>query len=92
MQARDVVWVANHPVPAFRVESRYAGIVTKSWINDVGEVVREESPMGLIVVRETRERAQMLGVPGAIQTDILEAAAIVPDPPRRPTPAMESPG
>jgi transglutaminase-like putative cysteine protease len=65
------------------VESRYAGIVTKSWINDVGEVVREESPMGLIVVRETRDRAQMLGVPGAIQTDILEAAAIVPDPPRR---------
>ncbi|MFI5005865.1 MAG: transglutaminase family protein [Solirubrobacterales bacterium] len=83
VQARDVVWVANHPVPAFRVESRYAGIVTKSWINDVGEVVREESPMGLIVVRETRDRAQMLGVPGAIQTDILEAAAIVPDPPRR---------
>lgn len=39
--------------------------------------------MGLIVVRETRDRAQALGVPGAIQTDILEAAAIVPDPPRR---------
>jgi transglutaminase-like putative cysteine protease len=83
VQGRDVVWVANRPVPAFRVESRFAGIVTKSWINDVGEVVREESPMGLIVVRETRDRAQALGVPGAIQTDILEASAIVPDPPRR---------
>ena len=71
-------------MPAFRVESRFAGIVTTSWITDVGEVVREESPMGLIVVRETpgagagarRCRAQ-------IQTDMLEAAAIVPDPPRR---------
>jgi hypothetical protein len=83
VQGREVVWVANHPVPAFRVESRFAGIVTKSWINDVGEVVREESPMGLIVVRETRDQAQKLGVSGAIQTDILETAAIVPDPPRR---------
>ncbi len=83
VQGREVVWVATHPVPAFRVESRFAGILTKSWINDVGEVVREESPMGLIVVRETRDRAQALGVPGAIQTDLLAAAAIVPDPPRR---------
>jgi hypothetical protein len=83
VQAREVVGVAGRPVPAFRVESRFAGVVTKSWITDVGEVVREESPMGLIVVRETAERAQALAVPGAIQTDMLEAAALVPDPPRR---------
>jgi len=83
VQAREIVRVANRPVPAFRVESRFAGVVTKSWITDVGEVVREESPMGLIVVRETAERAQALAVPGAIQIDMLEAAALVPDPPRR---------
>ncbi len=83
VQAREVVRVANRPVPAFRMESRFAGVVTKSWITDVGEVVREESPMGLIVVRETAEQAQALAVPGAIQVDMLEAAALVPDPPRR---------
>jgi hypothetical protein len=83
VQAREVVWVASRPVPAFRVESNFVGIVSRSWINDVGEVVREESPMGLIVVRETPDQAQKLGVSGAIQTDILETAAIVPDPPRR---------
>jgi hypothetical protein len=49
----------------------------------VGEVVREESPMGLLVVRETPEQAQALAVPGAIQTDLLEAAALVPTTPRR---------
>jgi len=83
VQARELVRVANRPVPAFRVESRFAGVVTRSWITDVGDVVREESPMGLIVVRETAEQAQALAVPGAIQADLLEAAAIVPDPPRR---------
>ena len=82
VQAREIVRVANRPVPAFRVESRFAGVVTKSWITDVGEVVREESPMGLIVVRETAEQAQAIAVPGAIQTEMLEAAALVPDPPR----------
>ena len=39
--------------------------------------------MGLIVVRETPAQAQALAVPGAVQTDMLEAAALVPTTPRR---------
>jgi transglutaminase-like putative cysteine protease len=39
--------------------------------------------MGLIVVRESPDRAQALAVPGKVQTDMLEAAAIVPRPMRR---------
>jgi transglutaminase-like putative cysteine protease len=82
VQAREVVRAAGRPVPAFRVETRYAGIVTRSWITDVGEVVREESPMGLLIVRETPEQAQRLAVPGSVQSDLIEAAAIVPRPAR----------
>src|SRR5260370_19028929 len=65
-----------------RVEGRFGGVVTKSWVTGVGEVVREESPRGLIGVRETAEQAQAIAVPGAIQTDMPEARALVPDPPR----------
>jgi len=60
-----------------------AGITTRSWFTDVGEMVRDESPMGLLVVRETPEQAQALAVPGGIQADLLEAAALVPVTPRR---------
>jgi transglutaminase-like putative cysteine protease len=83
VQAREVVRAAGRPVPAFRVEGRLAGVTTRTWITDVGEVVREESPMGFLVVRETAEQAQALAVPGQVQTDLLEAAAIVPTKPRR---------
>jgi transglutaminase-like putative cysteine protease len=83
VQAREIVRAAGRPVPAFRVEGRFAGITTRSWITDVGEVVREESPMGLQVVRETQEQAQALAVPGAVQADMLEASALVPARPRR---------
>jgi transglutaminase-like putative cysteine protease len=83
VQAREIVRAAGRPVPAFRVESRFAGIVTRSWVTDVGDVVREESPTGLLVVRETPEQAQALAVPGQVQTDLLEAAAIVPTPATR---------
>jgi len=83
VERREVVEAAGRPVPAFKVVSRFAGITSASWITDVGEVVREESPLGLVVVKETPERAQALAVPGKVQTDMLEAAAIVPRSPRR---------
>jgi transglutaminase-like putative cysteine protease len=83
VKAREVVHIARRPVPAFRVESHFAGITTNSWITDVGEVVREESPTGLLVVRETPGQAQALAVPGQVQTDLLEAAALVPTKPVR---------
>jgi len=78
VEAREVVEAAGRPVPAFRVRTSFSGIHGTSWITDVGEIVREESPMGLVVVRETRDRAQALAVPGKVQTDLLQAAAIVP--------------
>jgi transglutaminase-like putative cysteine protease len=76
------VRAAGRPVPAFKVTTSFGGIGSTSWITDVGEVVREESPLGFMVVKETRERALSLAVSGEVQTDMYDAAAVVPDPPR----------
>ena len=76
--AREVVRVGNVPTPAFRVEMEFAGLRTTSWVTDTGEVVREESPLGLITLREPSDRATIMAVPGRIQGDLLEAAAVVP--------------
>jgi transglutaminase-like putative cysteine protease len=75
---RELVRGNGVPLPAFRVEMEYAGIRTTSWVTDTGEVVREESPLGLITVRESAERAQAMAVPSGVQADLLEAAAVVP--------------
>jgi len=68
----------NRPIPAFRVELAFAGLRTSSWITDTGEVVREESPLGLLSVREAPEDAQRLAIGGRIQGDLLESAAVLP--------------
>jgi hypothetical protein len=78
-----VVEAAGRPVPAFRVRTSFSGITSTSWVTDTGEVVREESPTGLMVVKETRDRATALAVPGQVQNDLLRAAAIVPTSSRR---------
>jgi hypothetical protein len=79
IEGRELVRAAGRPLPAFKVRTSFAGIQSTSWITDTGEVVREESPLGLMVVKETRERALARSTPRDVQVDILEAAAIVPE-------------
>jgi transglutaminase-like putative cysteine protease len=76
---REVVRVGTTRMPAFRVDMAFAGLRTTSWVTDTGEVVREESPLGILTVRETADRATSMAVPGRVQTDLLEAAVVVPD-------------
>ena len=76
--AREVVRVDERPVPAFRVELSFGGLHTTSWVTDTGEVVREESPMGLLTVAESSDRAVAMAVSRGVQMDMLEAAAVVP--------------
>ncbi|MCI4354904.1 MAG: transglutaminase-like domain-containing protein, partial [Thermoplasmata archaeon] len=78
VQAREVVWAAGKPVPAFRIRMTFSGVTSTSWVTDVGEVVREESPLGLIVRRESRDEATAIAVPGDVQVDMLSTAAITP--------------
>jgi hypothetical protein len=66
------------PIPAFRVDMEFSGLRTTSWITDTGEVVREESPLGLITVRESAEQARGMAVSGRMRLDLLAASAVVP--------------
>jgi transglutaminase-like putative cysteine protease len=65
-------------IPAFRVEMEFAGLRTTSWITDTGEVVREESPLGLITAVESADHARAMAVAPRNRTDMIEAAAVKP--------------
>ena len=64
------------PLPAFRVDMEFAGLRTTSWVTDTGEVVREESPLGLITVRESPENARAMAVSRRIQVDLIQSSAV----------------
>lgn len=82
--AREVITTGNRrPLPAFKVQMTFSGLTTTAWITDTGEIVREESPMGLITVLESQEQATALSVSNQMQQDMLEAASIVPRLPAR---------
>jgi transglutaminase-like putative cysteine protease len=76
--AREVVSVGGVGVPAFRVDMEFSGLRTRSWVTDTGEVVKEESPLGLMTIRESAGGAPVLSVGWSAQADLLESSAIVP--------------
>ena len=57
----------------------YSGITATSWITEVGDIVKEESTMGMVVMRESRERATALAMSSEVKADMIESAAIQPD-------------
>jgi transglutaminase-like putative cysteine protease len=79
IEAREVLRVGGKPTPAFKVRMEFSGITSLSWVTDTGEVLREESPTGLLVIREPRETAMALAMSRAVQLDLYEAAAVVPE-------------
>jgi transglutaminase-like putative cysteine protease len=75
---RAAVRAGDTNVPAFRVEMTFKGVQTTAWVTDTGEVVREESPLGLMTIREPAEMARRLAVSRRVQTDLLRLSAVVP--------------
>jgi hypothetical protein len=50
---RDQVAVVDAQVSAHRFRQVVAGQILEVWVNDLGEVLREQLPLGVIAVRET---------------------------------------
>ncbi len=76
---REVVRILDKPLPAFKMTMTYSGITATSWITEVGDIVKEESAMGMVVVRESRERATALAMSSEVKADMIESAAIQPE-------------
>lgn len=75
---RDRLRLRRQSMPAFRVDMAFSGLKTTAWITDTGEVLREESQLGLMSVRESPDAARRMAISRGITGDLLEASAVVP--------------
>jgi transglutaminase superfamily protein len=61
---------------AFRVTEDFRGSRFQLWVEPSGQVVKEEGPLGLVLVRERGARAAMSGLDRSAGLDLVAAAAI----------------
>ena len=53
----EEIHVLGELVPAHHLRQEIGGQILQTWVNDLGEVLREELPLGLVAQRETEAQA-----------------------------------
>lgn len=65
-------WVASvlDTVPVWRVEQRFGGVSVTNWVDEDGQIVRAQSPLGFTIERTTYELARQEWRPGEGRPDL----------------------
>ncbi len=71
---REKITVGDHDLMANRLMLSYRGMGVNIWLDDEGSVLKEESPMGLVLLREEKHVAQEVG--SGAQIDIIQEVAV----------------
>jgi hypothetical protein len=67
VMGREKITLGGNDLWANRLKLSYRGVGVNIWLGDEGSVLKEESPMGLVLVREERQVAQRQGFDSIIQ-------------------------
>ena len=69
---REIIWTANTPIPAFRVDMAFVGLRTTSWITDTARSSAKRARWASSSVkRDLWNAARALAVPGQMGQDLL---------------------
>jgi hypothetical protein len=70
---KDSIMSMGKRQDVYKLKGSFRGIETFTWLTDKGEVLREESPLGLIFIKETEDDAIQ---PGKPSIDLIAQTAI----------------
>ncbi len=80
VEGKEQLDVRGASIECYRLRSTFKGITVRSWIDQEGNTMREESPLGLLLVRESKADA-LAGNWRGTKKDFITASAIPVDHP-----------
>ena len=75
VEGKETVVLRNKKIKCYKIRSTFKGITLRSWIDEEGNTIKEESPMGLMLVKETQADALTENW-GETAKDLMAASAI----------------
>lgn len=57
VEGKETIPLNGRKIECYRIKSTLKGIVLRSWIDEEGNTIKEESPLGLILVKESKADA-----------------------------------
>ncbi len=82
VEKREPITINNQDFLAFCIRTELMGMTLRSWVTEEGDLLKEEGPMGIIIVKSPKERA-LAGIP-AESLDLLLATSIPSTPIKNP--------
>jgi len=79
IEAREHIRIGERSEPAMRVRQQFKGISVVSWLDGQGRILKEESPAGLSLIRQSREEARSLS--RSLPLDLIAQTSIPSDVP-----------
>jgi hypothetical protein len=80
VEGKEHLEIRGTSIECYRLSSTFKGITLRSWIDEAGNTMREESPLGLLLVRESKADALTGNWRGSTR-DFITASAIPVDNP-----------
>jgi len=75
VEGKEKIALKDKKIECYRIKSTFKGITLRSWIDEEGNTIKEESPLGLILVKESKSDALTENWGGKTK-DIIAASAI----------------
>jgi Transglutaminase-like superfamily len=81
IEGREHVRIGERSEPAMRIRQRFNGLTVVSWLDGAGRTLREETPAGFSLVRQSPLEAQSFPTARSIPLDLITQTSITPDKP-----------
>lgn len=75
VEGKEKVLLRDKKIECYRIRSVFKGITIRSWLDEEGNTIKEESPLGLILIKESKADALSENW-GETTKDIIAASAI----------------
>jgi hypothetical protein len=76
IEGRENISIGDRTEPALRVRQQFKGISVVSWIDGSGRTLKEESPGGLSMTRQSPAQARELGTARSVSLDLIAQTSI----------------
>ena len=57
VEGKEKVVLKNERIDCYRIKSTFKGITIRSWIDEEGNTIKEESPIGMVLIKESKSDA-----------------------------------
>jgi hypothetical protein len=81
IEGRENLRLGARLEPAIRMRQQFKGISVTSWLDGSGRTLKEESPAGLSLLRQSAEEAQSLANTRSVPLDLITQTSITPSSP-----------